>query len=75
MKSVRFSDARGRASPSIRVVKEWPCFGMTSSFPSYSLTTLGSKKPGQVRSDFSVARLAVRKYPPDDQGYFRGGFR
>src|SRR5450759_4787608 len=23
-------------------------FGMTSSFPSYSLTTLGPKKPGQV---------------------------
>jgi hypothetical protein len=23
-------------------------FGMTSSFPSYSLTTLGLKKPGQV---------------------------
>jgi hypothetical protein len=25
-------------------------FGMTSSFPSYSLTTLGPKKPGQVTS-------------------------
>jgi hypothetical protein len=23
-------------------------FGMTGSFPSYSLTTLGLKKPGQV---------------------------
>jgi hypothetical protein len=28
----------------------WPnlFFGMASSFPSYSLTTLGPKKPGQV---------------------------
>ena len=28
--------------------KSTPFFGMTSSFPSYSLTTLGLKKPGQV---------------------------
>jgi hypothetical protein len=25
-------------------------FGMTSSFPSYSLTSLGPKKPGQVNT-------------------------
>src|ERR1019366_7357013 len=29
-------------------------FGMTSSFPSYSLTTLGLKKPGQVSDDRRV---------------------
>src|SRR5664279_4953064 len=29
-------------------------FGMTSSFPSYSLTTLGLKKPGQVNDQQSA---------------------
>jgi GTP cyclohydrolase I len=34
-------------------------FGMTSSFPSYSLTTLGLKKPGQVKCRFECAEGCI----------------
>jgi hypothetical protein len=34
-------------------------FGMTSSFPSYSLTTLGLKKPGQVTYHGEIGREAT----------------
>ena len=39
-------------------------FGMTSSFPSYSLTTLGLKKPGQVIEKRAFLSAQIKSHDP-----------